>query len=244
MTEKTLEGRVILVTGATRGIGFAAAKSLAEAGAHIVALGRTQGALEDLDDIIKNAGSSATLVPMDLKVPDGLDQLAEVIGQRWGRLDGILGNAGILGDLTPANQVEPKIFDDVMAINLTANYRLIRAMDPLMRLSDNARSVFVTSGVSVSRRAFWGAYAASKAALDAFIQCYAKEIEITAMRVNLLNPGGTATRMRAKAVPGEDPETLPKPDDIAPLIVQMMSPDYQENGQIIAFRETEFYSRS
>jgi len=143
---KPLDGRVILVTGASRGIGYASAVKLAEQGAHIIAIARTQGGLEDLDDAIKAAGSDATLVPMDLKTPDGLDQLAAIILERWGRLDGLFGNAGLLGDIMPAQQISPKTFDDVFAVNMTANYRLIRAMDPLLRASDSGRAVFVTPG--------------------------------------------------------------------------------------------------
>lgn len=242
MTDKPLTGRITLVTGATRGIGYHAAIALAAAGSHIIATGRTQGGLEDLDDAITSAGGECTLVPMDLKNFDGIDQLGGIINERWGRLDGLFGNAGILGDITPANQVEPKVFEDVFAINMTANYRLIRSLDPLMRMSDSARALFVTSSVSVTRPGFWGAYAASKSALDAFVQVYAQEIEITKIRVNLLNPGGTATKMRAKAAPGEDPTTLPKPEDIAPLIVDMLSPDYQENGAWVSFRESNYFN--
>ena len=242
MAGKPLDGRVVLVTGATRGLGYAAALHLAGQGAHIVALGRTQGGLEDLDDAITAMGGEATLVPMDIKNFDGLDQLGGIIHERWGRLDGLLGNAGILGDITPAPHVEPKVFEDVFAVNVTANYRLIRSMDPLLRASDAGRAVFLSSGVSVSRRAFWSAYAASKAALDAFVQCYAKEVgEITNLRVNLLNPGAMRTAMRAKAMPGEDSETLPAPADVAPLVTEMLSPDYSENGEIIQFRETGYY---
>ena len=146
-----------------------------------------------------------------------------------------------LGDITPANQVEPKVFDDVFAVNMTANYRLIRSLDPLMRLSYAARALFVTSSVSVTRPAFWGAYAASKAALDCYVQTWAKEIEITNIRANLLNPGGTATKMRAKAKPGEDPKSIPQPEDLAPLIVDMLSPHYAENGKIVAYRESKYY---
>ncbi len=241
MTDKPLSGRVTLVTGATRGIGFHAALALAAAGSQIIAVGRTQGGLEDLDDAITSAGGECTLVPMDLKNYDGIDQLGGIINERWGRLDGLFGNAGVLGDITPANQVEPKVFDNVFAVNMTANYRLIRSLDPLLRMSDAARAVFVTSSVSITRPAFWGAYAASKAALDTFVQTYAKEVEITNIKANLLNPGGTATKMRAKAKPGENPDTLPQPQDIAPLIVDMLSPAYQANGEIVVFRETEYF---
>ena len=237
MTDQSLQDRVILVTGASRGIGYASAVALAKAGAHIIATARTQGGLEDLDDEIKAAGGECTLVPLDIRNFDGIDQLGSIINDRWGKLDGLFGNAGILGDITPAPHTEPKVFDDVFAINTTANYRLIRSMDELLRRSDTGRAVFMTSGVATSRRAYWGAYAASKAALEAFVQCYAKEIEVTELKVNLLNPGATRTAMRAKAMPGENPDTLPNPDDIAPLVVDMLSPGYSKNGEIIMYRD-------
>jgi NAD(P)-dependent dehydrogenase (short-subunit alcohol dehydrogenase family) len=242
MQTGALKGRVILVTGATRGLGYASALYMAKQGAHIIALGRTQGGLEDLDDAVKAIGGETTLVPMDIKSFDGLDQLGGIINERWGHLDGLLGNAAVLGDITPAPHVEPKTFDEVFAVNVTANYRLIRSLDPLLRASDNGRAVFLTSGVASSRRAFWSAYAASKAALEAFVQCYAKEVEITNLRVNLLNPGATATAMRAKAMPGEDPAVLPSPSDVAPLIAKMMSPKFNQNGAVLSFRDTEFYT--
>lgn len=238
MTEQPLKGRVTLVTGASRGIGYQAALALAKSGSHIIATARTQGGLEDLDDAIKAIGGETTLVPMDLKQFDGIDQLGSIINERWGKLDGLFGNAGVLGEITPAPHTVPKTFDDVMAVNLTANYRLIRSLDPLLRASDAGRALFVTSGVAASRRAFWSAYAASKAGLEAFVQCYAEEVETTNLKVNLLNPGATRTQMRAKAMPGEDPATLPNPSDIAPLITDMLSPSYDKNGEIITFRKT------
>jgi len=238
MTEQPLIGRVTLVTGASRGIGYQAALALAKSGSHIIATARTQGGLEDLDDAIKAIGGETTLVPMDLKQFDGIDQLGSIINERWGKLDGLFGNAGVLGEITPAPHTVPKTFDDVMAVNLTANYRLIRSLDPLLRASDAGRALFVTSGVAASRRAFWSAYAASKAGLEAFVQCYAEEVETTNLKVNLLNPGATRTQMRAKAMPGEDPATLPNPSDIAPLITDMLSPSYDKNGEIITFRKT------
>ncbi len=241
MTDKILDGRVTLVTGATRGLGYAAAAALAKAGSHIIATGRTQGGLEDLDDQIKAAGGECTLVPMDLKNPEGIDQLGGIIYQRWGRLDGVLANAAVLGDITPVPHIEPKSFDELMAVNLTANYRLIRSIDPLLRESPSGRALFLTSGVADSRRPFWGGYAASKAGLEALVQSYAKEMAITNVKVNLLNPGAARTAMRAKAMPGEDPAYLPEPADIAPLIVQMLSPDYQGHDEIVSFRKTDYY---
>ena len=241
MSDQPLKGRVTLVTGASRGIGYQAALALAKAGSHIIATARTQGGLEDLDDTIKTEGGDCTLVPMDLKNGDGIDQLGKVINDRWGRLDGFFANAGVLGDMTPAPHTVPKKWDEVMAVNVTANYRFIRSLDPLLRASGTGRAVFMTSGVAKTHRAYWGAYAASKAALEAFVSCYAKESEITSLKVNLLNPGATRTAMRAKAVPGEDPETLPDPADLAPLIVEMLSPEYAANDTIVTFRDTDYF---
>ena len=237
-TGKPIEGRVTLVTGASRGIGYASAVALAKAGSHIIALARTQGGLEDLDDAVKAAGSEATLVPIDLKTPDMLDQLSAVILERWGRLDGLFGNAGLLGDVMPAAQIAPKTFDDVMSVNMTANYRLIRALDPLLRASDAGRALFVTSSVATSRRAYWSAYAAAKAAMETYVSCYAKEVSVTNLKVNILDPGAVRTAMRAKAMPGEDPSVLPNPSDLAPLIVSMLSPSYEQTDGLVRYRDT------
>ena len=241
MTNKPLKGRVTLVTGASRGIGYQAALALAKAGSHIIATARTQGGLEDLDDAIKADGGDCTLVPMDVKQGEAIDQLGAIINQRWGKLDGFFANAGVLGEITPAPHTTPKTWDDVMAVNLTSNYRFIRSLDPLLRASDAGRAVFMTSGVAQSHRAYWGAYAASKAALEAFVSCYAKEAEVTKLKVNLLNPGATRTAMRAKAMPGEDASVLPNPVDLAPLIVEMLSPEYQPNDTLVTFRQTKYY---
>jgi len=241
MTEKHLSGRVTLVTGASRGIGYEAALALAKAGSHIIAIARTQGGLEELDDKIKSEGGDCTLVPMDIKNHDGIDQLGGIINQRWGRLDGLFANAAILGEITLAAHTTPKTWDDVIATNLTANMRLIRSLDTLLKNSSAGRAVFQTSGVANSRRAYWSAYAASKSGLEAFVQCYAKEAESSNLCVNLLNPGAMRTAMRAKAMPGEDPTTLPNPSDISPLIIEMLSPEYQVNDTLISFRETKYF---
>lgn len=225
------------MTGASRGIGYASAVALATAGSHVIALARTQGGLEDLDDAVKAAGSEATLVPIDLKAPEMLDQLSAVILERWGRLDGLFGNAGLLGDVMPAPQISPKVFDDVMRVNMTANYRLIRALDPLLRASDAGRALFVTSSVATSRRAYWSAYAAAKAAMETYVSCYAKEVSVTKLKVNILDPGAVRTAMRAKAMPGEDPSTLPDPSDLSPLIVSMLSPSYQDTDRLVRYRD-------
>lgn len=231
----SLEGRVALVTGASRGIGRAAALAMAREGAHIVALARTQGALEELDDAVRQAGSSATLVPVDLKDVDALDRLGAGLFERWGKLDILLANAGLLGDITPLGHLAPKVWDDVMAVNVTANWRLIRSLDPLLRASDAGRAIFVSSGAAWNNRAYWGVYATSKAALNALAMTYAAETATTAIKVMLVNPGPLRTRMRASAMPGENPETLRTPDDLAPHILRLASPDWLESGRLYDF---------
>lgn len=237
-----LEGRITLVTGASRGIGYAAAKALSAAGSHIIAIARTQGGLEALDDEIKAAGGTCSLVPMDLRDFDQIDRLGGLLNERYGRLDGLLCNAGVLGDITPANHVTPKDWMRIMDVNMTAPYRLIRSLDPLLRESQAGRAVFVTSSVARAPRAYWGAYAASKSGMETFVKSWAEEIaDITKIRVNLLNPGGTDTQMRAKAMPGEDKSTLPKPSDLAPLIIDMLSPDFEDHDTLVTFRNTGYY---
>lgn len=233
--DKPLAGRVAVVTGASRGIGRAAALAFARAGAHVVAIARTQGALEELDDEIGTAGGSATLVPLDVKDFDALDRLGAVLHERWGRLDCLLGNAGVLGGLSPLGHYDQKTWDDVMAVNVTANFRLIRSLDPLLRLSDAGRAIFLTSGAAHSAKAYWGLYAVSKAALEVLARTYAAETATTPVRVMLVNPGPLRTRMRASAVPGEDPETLRTPDYLAPHLVRLASPDWTETGLIYDF---------
>ncbi|TXM79332.1 SDR family NAD(P)-dependent oxidoreductase [Methylobacterium sp. WL69] len=232
---KPLAGRVAVVTGASRGIGRAAALALAAAGAHIVAVARTQGALEELDDAIRAAGSSATLVPLDLTDYDAIDRLGAGLHERWKRLDIVVGNAGILGNLTPLGHVTPKTWTQVMDINVTANWRLIRSLDPLLRMSDAGRAIFVTSGAAQKCKAYWGPYSVSKAALDALVRTYAAETETTPVRAMLLNPGPLRTDMRRAAMPGEDPETLKTPEDLAPHIVRMACPDWNQTGKIYDF---------
>jgi NAD(P)-dependent dehydrogenase (short-subunit alcohol dehydrogenase family) len=229
--------RIALVTGASRGIGYAAALALARQGAHVVALARTVGGLEELDDAIGAAGGTATLVPVDLKDSEGIARLGAALNERYGRLDIMVGNAGILGPLSPLGHVEPKAWDDVIAVNITANWHLIRSMDPLLRLSDAGRVVFLTSGVGSNPRAYWGPYAISKAALDTLARTYAAETVTTNVRVNLFSPGPTRTRMRAIAMPGEDPMSLKTAQVVAEKILELCHADFQETGKVYDYRQ-------
>jgi NAD(P)-dependent dehydrogenase (short-subunit alcohol dehydrogenase family) len=235
MKENTLAGRIALVTGASRGIGRAAAIALGAAGAHVICLARTVGGLEETDDEIRKVGGSATLVPLNLKDVAAIDRLGASIFERWGRLDAFLGNAAVLGVLTPLAHMDPKTFQELLDINLTANWRLIRSLDPLLRQSDAGRALFVTSGAARKHIPYWGGYAMSKSALEILALTYAAECEGTNVRVNLINPGPMRTLMRAKAMPGEDPAELPRPEEIAPKIVEMLSPSYDKNETIINF---------
>jgi NAD(P)-dependent dehydrogenase (short-subunit alcohol dehydrogenase family) len=232
---KPLIDRVAVVTGASRGIGRAAALALAEAGAHIIALARTQGALEELDDAIRGKGGSTTLVPVDMKDLDALDRLGAAIHERWGKLDILLGNAGVLGELSPITHIDQPVWDDVMAVNVTANYRLLRSMDPLLRASDAGRAIFVSSAAAHKCTAYWGVYSVSKAALEALVRTYAAETVTTPIRAMLLNPGPLRTAMRQKAMPGEDRMSLRTPEDLAPHIVTMALPSWTETGKIYDF---------
>jgi NAD(P)-dependent dehydrogenase (short-subunit alcohol dehydrogenase family) len=227
-----LSSRIALLTGASRGIGYATGIALAKAGAHVVAVARTVGGLEELDDAIGAVGGTATLVPLDLQDTDGIARLALALNERYQRLDVLIGNGGLLGPVSPLGHVEPKAWDEVMAVNVTANFHLIRTMDPLLRGSDAGRAVFVTSGAATSHRAYRGPYSISKAALNALARTYAAETMTTNVRVNLLNPGPTRTRMRAALMPGEDPMTLKTADTVAEQIVAMCLPDFQETGKI------------
>lgn len=231
----SLTGRLALVTGASRGIGHAVALALAQAGAHVIAVARTVGGLEELDDEITKAGGTATLVPLDLKDYDGIARLGGALFDRYKKLDILVGNAGILGPLSPLSHVEPKAWDDVMAVNVTANWHLIRCMEPLLLKSDAGRAVFLSSGVSWLARAYWGPYAVSKAALNTMVQTWAAETTKTNLRVNLFTPGPIRTRMRAQAMPGEDPMTLETPDQVAGKIVEMCLPSVTESGKVYAY---------
>ncbi len=236
MSDLPLAGRVALVTGASRGIGFAAAMALGRLGAHIVATGRATRLLEGLDDALKAEGlEGATLVPFNLRDFPAIDRLGQAIFERWGRLDILVGNAGQLGQLGPIGHVKPDAWAELLDVNLTANWRLIRAMDPLLRIAEAGRAVFLTSGAARRFRAYWGPYSVTKAALEALAKSYAAELAETNVRVNLFNPGPVRTAMRAKAMPGENPETLPSPEDVAARLIELCLPSCALQGETIDF---------
>ena len=227
-----LAGRLALVTGATRGIGRAVALAYAKEGAHLILVGRTTGALEEVDDEIREQGGNATLLTLDLKNHGKIDALGPTIYQRWQKLDILVGNAGILGPLSPLGHVTADAWDEVLEVNLSANWRLIRTLDPLLRRSDAGRAIFVSSGAAVSRPAYWGPYSVAKAGLEALITTYAHEVENTPVRANLVNPGPTRTKMRAKAFPGENPASLKAPEAVTPTFVRLAEPSCTDNGRV------------
>lgn len=229
--------RIILVTGASRGIGRASALQIAQNRDLVIAVARSKLALEKLDDEIRDAGSEAVLVPMDLKDTKGIETLGKIIGEQFGRLDGFIANAGILGTLGPIEACGPRSFEETLQINLSANFHLIRALSPWLHQSDAPRAVFMTSGVVASPRAFWGPYQASKFGLEGLIYAWADECEKMKLRVNLFDPGATQTKMRAEAVPGEDPSTLPTPEAVAKTLVGLVSEKESRNGERIRFRD-------
>ncbi len=229
---KSLEGKVALVTGASRGLGFATAVHLAKAGAHIIATARTKGGLEELDDAVKAAGSTATLVPMNLADVEAIDRLGAAIFERHKKLDILIGNAGTLGKLTPLAHVDPKVWDESLTINLTSNYRLIRSMDALLQAAPAGRAIFATSGLAQKCWPYWGTYSIGKAALEALMKTYAAEVATTNMRVNCFSPGATRTKMRATAMPGEDPETLPTAEEVSAQILPMCMDEFADNGGV------------
>ncbi len=233
-------GRIALVTGASRGIGYFAAKHLAAAGAHVIAVARTVGGLEELDDEIKAAGAQATLVPLDLADMPGIDRLGGAINERWGKLDILVANAGVLGTISPIGHVEAKTFEKVMTINVTSTWRLIRSVDPLLRKSDAGRAIVVSSNAAHSARAFWGPYAASKAAVETLTRSWANETVNMKLRVNAFDPGATRTAMRAQAMPGEDAKTLPHPSDVAGKMLPLASPALTQTGLIYQARHDRF----
>ncbi len=234
-----LSGKVALVTGASRGIGYFTALELAKAGAHVVACARTVGGLEDLDDAIKAIGGSATLVPFDLADMNAIDALGASIFERWGKLDILVANAGVLGVISPIGHIEAKVFEKVMTINVTATWRLIRSVDPLLTRSEAGRAVILSSAAAHRCRPFWGAYSASKAAVEALSRTWAGETEKTPLRVTSVDPGATRTAMRAQAVPGENPETLPHPSEVAKAMMPLLSPDFTETGKLFIVRENK-----
>ena len=231
---------VALVTGASRGIGRAAALALARQGAHVVAVARTVGGLEELDDEARAAGGSATLVPLDMRDSPGIYRLATALNERYQRLDILVGNAAVVGQRSPLGHIEPGDWDETIGINVTANWHLIRAMDPLLRQAKAGRVVLVTSGAATHARAYSGAYSVSKAALNVLGQIYAAETASTPLRVNLFNPGPTRTRMRAAVMPGEDPMTLPTAEAVADKLVELCLPGLTETGKLYDFRAGKF----
>jgi NAD(P)-dependent dehydrogenase (short-subunit alcohol dehydrogenase family) len=235
-----LAGSIALVTGASRGIGRAVALTLARSGAHIVAVARTTGALEEVDDAARAAGTSATLVPLDMRDYAGIYRLAAALNERYQRLDVMVGNAGVVGQRSPLDHIDPQNWEEVMAVNVTANWHLIRAMEALLKRSAAGRAVFITSGAATHARAYSGAYSVSKAALNVLARTYAAETDATALRVNLFNPGPTRTRMRAQVMPGEDPMTLPTPEDVAEKILPLCLPSCRETGKLYDFPAGKF----
>lgn len=235
---KRLEGKTALITGASRGIGAAVALALAEEGAHLILLARTVGALEEMDDAVRARGAEATLVPLDITDYNGIDRLGGIIAEKYGKLDILIGNAAVLGPISPLGHITPKDWDELIGVNLTANWRLIRSFDPLLRAADHGRAIFVTSSSLVENpRPFWGGYAVTKAGLECLVRTYATEVEKTPLKVNLLNPGALRTAMRARAMPGEDPMTLDTPQDVAPLFVKMCLPEFDKSGEIIDYKD-------
>ena len=236
MNARLLTDRIALVTGASRGIGAATALALGRAGAHVVAVARTIGGLEELDDAVGAVGGSATLVPLDVTDFAGLARLAGALNERYGRLDILVGNAALVGPSSPLDHITLQDWDEVMKVNVTANWQLICAMDALLRRSDGGRAVFLTSGAAHNMRPYRGLYSTSKAALEAIVRTYAAETERTAVRVNMFSPGPTRTRMRAQVMPGEDPKTLPPPEEVAEKIVELCLPGFSETGRLYDFR--------
>jgi NAD(P)-dependent dehydrogenase (short-subunit alcohol dehydrogenase family) len=242
MMSPNLTTRIAVVTGASRGIGFATARALAKAGAHIVAIARTQGGLEELDDEIRKDGGSATLVPLSMTDSDGLARLGAALHERHGKIDILVGNAGVAGPSSPLGHIDLKPWNDVIAVNLTANFQLIRCMEPLLRKSDAGRAVFITAGSAQRAPGYRGPYAASKAALETLVRVWAAETASTPIRVNLFSPGPIRTRMRAVVFPGEDPMTLDTPEQAAELIVPMCAPEWSETGKLFDYKTRKLVS--
>ncbi|NKN37981.1 SDR family NAD(P)-dependent oxidoreductase [Agrobacterium sp. a22-2] len=234
-----LKGRIALVTGASRGIGYFTALELAKAGAHVIACARTVGGLEELDDAIQAAGGSATLVPFDLTDMKAIDALGGSINERWGKLDILVANAGILGVISPIGHIEAKVFEKVMTTNVVATWRLIRSVEPLLIKSDAGRALILSSGAAHKCRPFWGAYSASKAAVEALARTWAAETQRLPLRILSVDPGATRTAMRAQAMPGEDPATLPHPSEVAATLLSLVGPDQTETGKLYVVRDSK-----
>lgn len=228
-----LQGRISVITGASRGLGAAIAKRFAGEGAHVVLVARTVGGLEEVDDAIRAEGGAATLVTLDLTEFDRIDEMGAALAERFGRIDVLVGNAGILGTLSPMGHIETQVWDRVIAVNLTANWRLIRSFDPLLRASDSGRAIFVTSGAADGLHPYWGAYAVSKAALEIMVKTWAGEVTKTPVKVNLVDPGALRTSMRAEAYPGEDPMTLRAADEITDTFVELAEATSTRHGEIV-----------
>jgi NAD(P)-dependent dehydrogenase (short-subunit alcohol dehydrogenase family) len=240
MTDQPLSRRIALVTGASRGIGFATALALAKAGAHIVAVARTVGGLEELDDQVRAAGSNATLVPLDVRDAPGIARLAAALQERYGRLDILINNAGVIGTSSPLDHIEPQVWDEVFAVNVTANWQFVRAMHTLLLQSDAGRVVFITSGAAHNAAAYRAPYSISKAAVELLARTYAAETKSTPIRVNIINPGPIRTRMRAQVMPGEDPMTLDPPEYVAEKIVALCLPSFGETGRLYDYPSKKF----
>ncbi|MBV2185260.1 MAG: SDR family NAD(P)-dependent oxidoreductase [Rhizobium sp.] len=234
-----LKGRIALVTGASRGIGYYTALELAKAGAHVIACARTVGGLEELDDAIKAVGGTATLVPFDLADMNAIDALGASINERWGKLDILVANAGLLGVISPIGHIEAKVFEKVMTINVTATWRLIRSVEPLLVKSDQGRALIMSSAAAHKCRPFWGAYSVSKAAVEALARTWAGETQRLPLRIVSIDPGPTRTAMRAQAVPGEDPSTVPHPSEVAAKLLPLCGPDLTETGKLFVVRENK-----
>lgn len=232
-----LNNRLALVTGASRGIGYFTALALAKAGAHVIACARTVGGMEELDDEIKAAGGSATLVPFDLADMGAIDRLGGSIFERWGKLDILVANAGVLGTISPIGHVEAKVFEKVMNINVNATWRLIRSVEPLLLKSDAGRALILSSSAAHKCKPFWGPYSASKAAVEALARTWAGETQRTPLRILSVDPGGTRTAMRAQAIPGEDPATVPHPSEVAETLLPLVGPEQTETGKLFIVRE-------
>ena len=233
MTAQRLKDRLALITGASRGIGRAVAEKFAQEGAHVLLVARNRKALERVDDAIRAVGGTASLIPLELADGKSVDALGPTLYERFGRLDILVGNAGVLGRLSPLTHIPSELWERSLAVNVTANWRLIRTLDPLLRRSDAGRVIFVTSGVAWTARAYWAPYSVSKAALEALAKTYANETADSPVKVNLISPRGTATSMRHEAYPGEDQTTLAKPEDAAERFVPLAMPDWTKSGEIV-----------